>query len=1341
MTEQLRTKSTKAKRRETAKKKRTSRPPAQDDTLYEIRDIIDEKYEKGKLVYKVDWADHPTTGERYEPSWEPAENVTEAAIADWEREKRRRQGAELEGTHFSVSTDSQPVLSPNWRAKRRRGLSVDSEHERSPKRLRRSIDSGYTSTPDDEGNWALVQSVPAQKGEIVLEISAPPGFDPSEYQTISLSQSAPSSQVIPSDNAASRGEDSERAIGQVRQRTVPDSQDGFDSLHTQSTSQPPAHLSGVGISEQTRQPVPAGSSQEADKEQPDLSLAAESSRSNLDIPSRQPEQSHQGSGRSSGLLDTPEVAQGTLSDSIIRHLDSEPELPPEEHLGASEDSPWSGGFLTQPDFELPISLDGSGSSRSIPLNQADWQSTSAPRNCSFPSAAESHPQYQAAQAVPLFDSNPSQIRTQSSEHPAERGDEEVVPDTVQRESRRTPPSQNSNQLVSKPRHREGEEFASNQTGSVGSSGNCSRPSTSATDNSIPLPFTPQNQRMDRPSAEGTPRSAVEIMRQLQASVFGSSPELVGAHETRPQPDPVSPSAVLPRMDSIPQHPPGAPTAHAQDSFSLEASSKDHPLSVEELNPCIGVGINVPSEHTVMVERSTGYQQPPGTVAPSDLTASVDHISGTNNALSAAGQQIRGGVEDAIPTTVNIEPDQLPADINPEEQEDDSNGRYFVVTLPMAANTRSVYLDTITENKALMIEFGRLFAESELRSSVPDPALVANMDRLFERLLNLCDLPAYDESLLGLGKEGMMKHATNSNSKYSFVYEFLNGLWDLNVRVLILCQPGRVFEYLEAILSVAGFPYTVLGEENSAPHPTGGMSVILAVAGQDLSKIEGGVDAVLVFDHAARPVELPATVYYDSTIVLSLVVTYSLEHIDQQLLQLMPELGGLERKNALNLATITIKEQLRSPERGYPEPHQAAEMFANLLRIPDAGLAWDPQALPAETFDLWLSSQEGPQEPQSEIHHGDFSSGSSGRKRPSDDAEEGMPKRSRLLDAQPVRNTTPARMSDLLKRTLASYPVSGKASTQVIEIPVEQLERMAEKIAELDDRLATQNGIEAKLQEHMTSLESQLRSYERTVQSIQPKYMVALRDRGTFEKECKAALEKASAATEKLEAHKAEVETMKEKNKVLESKLAEATAALANSTIPEVARLAQAEKEREEALATVEKLEKKVRIVQNDLDYSRKAYQDASNAHGELIQENRELKARIADLEKRASENLLKIHQVHAQNEAAAATRQIDELRATLENRERELERAKEEIRLLRNGRRETRQASVPRSPRPGAGVMSPRPGRGGVGGAGSRGTSPAPVLGSDGLGGGTPVPGMAFFQPGGNGGRWGHLRD
>ncbi|KAL2163128.1 hypothetical protein VTH06DRAFT_6964 [Thermothelomyces fergusii] len=808
--------------------------------------------------------------------------------------------------------------------------------------------------------------------------------------------------------------------------------------------------------------------------------------------------------------------------------------------------------------------------------------------------------------------------------------------------------------------------------------------------------------MEGSGGEAPRLSALETVRRIQAEVFGplsGDPPAGGDQE----PELVSPSVINPPPENFVEH--------------LEASAA--PAGSSSWQP--------PQGDAALVGGHAEYQQQPETVAPADLTTS---------------NQLPDQDVEETPAASPDQPDEYPLNSGENEQDEDDNhgeGRPITVTLPMAANTRAKYLDTVSENKSTLIQFGEVFSNSF--SDVPDTSLVSKVDAIFERLLNLCDLPAYDEDLPDLSKVDMMKHATNTNSKFSFVYELLQELRDVNLRFLILSRPGRVFEYLEAVISTTGCSYTVLGREASTGQlvPAEGASVVLATVGQDLSKVQG-VDAVIAFDHAARSAELPRALGFGATapIIMSLVAIYSLDHVDQQLDQVEEGLDSFERRNALNLAMANAMDYLRNPDRQNIEPHEAAKKFAAFLRNPEVDLDWEPHPLPADIFEIWLNSQERTEnESRTQLP---TRIGAGERKRQLSILDQGIAKRPRLLESQqPSRNATPARMSDLLKQTLAQHAVAGPAG-QMVEVPVEQLEKLSARIAELESRLATESAIEAKTREHCLTLESQLRSFERTIQSLQPKYMEALRDRNAFEKECQKAVEKEKAATARLEAQTAELEALREKNKVLESKLAEANDLLATSAVPEIARLAQAEKDRAEALAAVERLEKKVRIAQSEAEYSRKAYQDASNAHTELSQEYRELKSEVDEYKRRASENLRKIHQMHAQGEMAELTRQVEQLQGLLENRERELERAKEELKLLKNGRRETRQASVPRSPR--LGVMSPRPGRGM--GASSRGTSPAPFMSSDGpgTGGGTgPVPGMTYFPPATNAGRWGHLRE
>ncbi len=62
-------KPTKPKRPKPAASRQSTREPTPDEEFYAIRDILDERRIDGILQYRVDWADNPTTGERYDPTW------------------------------------------------------------------------------------------------------------------------------------------------------------------------------------------------------------------------------------------------------------------------------------------------------------------------------------------------------------------------------------------------------------------------------------------------------------------------------------------------------------------------------------------------------------------------------------------------------------------------------------------------------------------------------------------------------------------------------------------------------------------------------------------------------------------------------------------------------------------------------------------------------------------------------------------------------------------------------------------------------------------------------------------------------------------------------------------------------------------------------------------------------------------------------------------------------------------------------------------------------------------------------------------------------------------------
>lgn len=53
--------------------------------------MLDERRFGRVTKYLIDWEDHPRTGEKYTPTWEPKENLTDVALADWEATKLAKQ--------------------------------------------------------------------------------------------------------------------------------------------------------------------------------------------------------------------------------------------------------------------------------------------------------------------------------------------------------------------------------------------------------------------------------------------------------------------------------------------------------------------------------------------------------------------------------------------------------------------------------------------------------------------------------------------------------------------------------------------------------------------------------------------------------------------------------------------------------------------------------------------------------------------------------------------------------------------------------------------------------------------------------------------------------------------------------------------------------------------------------------------------------------------------------------------------------------------------------------------------------------------------------------------------
>jgi len=312
------------------------------------------------------------------------------------------------------------------------------------------------------------------------------------------------------------------------------------------------------------------------------------------------------------------------------------------------------------------------------------------------------------------------------------------------------------------------------------------------------------------------------------------------------------------------------------------------------------------------------------------------------------------------------------------------------------------------------------------------------------------------------------------------------------------------------------------------------------------------------------------------------------------------------------------------------------------------------------------------------------------------------------------------MSDLLKATLASYSPRPQGSPQPVEVTVDQLEWMAARLSRVEQEARDRSAVEERVRQLVKQKEMELKSYKKTVATLQPKYLEAISDRGQFEIAKNAAEQRVAKLEEELAKSRTEIQALREK--------------LTAHTPSEL------EARYEAVVAEREKLDKKLQSASKERDFFRDRLQEGMRTATESQSEINQLKARIEELERKANDTTVRVHEINSRHMADESRRQREEQQAHIAQLEQQVEQTRKELQTLKSNRRETRASSVPRSPR--LNVMSPRT-RGG-GGNTSRGNSPAPFDGSStpsSAAGQAAGMGMSFYQPPPSHPRFSHLRE
>jgi hypothetical protein len=672
---------------------------------------------------------------------------------------------------------------------------------------------------------------------------------------------------------------------------------------------------------------------------------------------------------------------------------------------------------------------------------------------------------------------------------------------------------------------------------------------------------------------------------------------------------------------------------------------------------------------------------------------------------------------------------------------------------------------ILEARPDIEEFCSVFHNEVLRT--PKPSSVHKIEKLFLKLLDACDYPAElnSQALKTMSPKEIQKYAFESNSKYAFIWELLHLVQDvLDLKVLIVARSEKILFLLKSLLLADGYAYSRTGlrdmQEGHAKWP---INVVLSLPNQALAERPSDFDLIIGFDYEFKRSNIASRLAETNSgeikqpMVLQLVITHSIEHLDLAITERDPDMPSFDHKNAIVIGLTKLRRLILNPDTGRELPHQTAERFANQLKHYNEDFVWEPIGLPDEILNFYLESSQ-PSQPPLEIE----SLQSRKRKLVSDemrtylraqltkflilqgDTESIASKRRRISKTLgPMVNAERIEALAPIIRCLGPEVLDREDLSDETTVPTALLAAMEAKVNDQRVALQESRALVKELRRLVESLETQNNGFADSVNAIQTKHLVAVEERAKFHRERDSALLEVKRLSERLQATEEAKSKLSDEVTKLKAALPQkestdnpgATEAVPYSSPstkpPQEGQEANPQDEKlKQATVEVQRLTRKVENAERDLDYTRQAYQNASQSASDLGNENRELSARIKDLEHKASENLRQIHETNLRNQIDQLGKINDEQTTTLREREWELDRLRDEVRVLKAARRETRQSSVPRSPR--MGMMSPRTG-GRV--SASRGSSPAPIS-EVGSGPGVPL----FNQQPGNG-RWGHLRD
>ncbi|KFY80092.1 hypothetical protein V499_00981 [Pseudogymnoascus sp. VKM F-103] len=670
----------------------------------------------------------------------------------------------------------------------------------------------------------------------------------------------------------------------------------------------------------------------------------------------------------------------------------------------------------------------------------------------------------------------------------------------------------------------------------------------------------------------------------------------------------------------------------------------------------------------------------------------------------------------------------------------------IVLIPMVSTVRDMYSSQVPKYRR-EIELLRKGEQLDLLATAKIDLMIENLKLLGDHK-ELFSEEGFSQS--GTSKEAISKWALTCSPKCYFLERLFESVRDSSSHVAVLARPGKMMDILEAILQTHNFNYYRPDKQSrSDMSARGTLTVTLLPTGfRGGQFVVNPADAVIAFDstffRGERYSKALRAHTYDPTKqfpLIMLVVEDSAEHFE---LCLPESLDPMERRGYLVHFICQQRKEVGLNTKIRPE--DAAVSVGNYLKASssnhngvDGPLEWP---LPPNRYisnldvpDSLLPQQSGSTTQSRDVQTSGPASLQNMTKRPRDDLlDDDLSKRMRMTPV-PLEVALSGQVSHITDSlgfqtqfNASSLPSLTNSAEQAIAATAtldqeqpdqeqsDQTTQLLARIADLENQLEAKTATESRIHELEAQLHendkdnARLRQSNATLElklnehiALVNKFVSQSRDSGNQRRIAEAATtaaeSRASTLHTKLEARSTQNIAMLAKIGDLEAELTTARAALASSAVPEQREFEALREKAAEAQAEREKLEKRAVSAAKDFEFTREQYQRASNQAAELASEVAGLQAEKVVLERRASENIVRVREIQAKSEVAQLKDRIDELEAEAELLKADLGRKNEELKA--RGVRGLRGASVPRSPKVA-----------GMGIAGSRGSSVAPGEGN-----------------------------